>query len=72
MKTLHMGAYLLLWVGGINWGLVGLFDLDLVNTIFGSMPMVAQLIYVLVGASAIFSLATHMSDCKVCSTGKKK
>ena len=70
MKTLHMVAYVLLWVGGLNWGLVGLLDIDLVMMVFGGWPMLVKLVYILVGLSAVYSLATHMGDCKVCS--KKK
>ena len=67
MKTVHMIAYVLLWVGGLNWGLVGLFNFDLVSFLFGSMPFVANAVYVLVGASAVYTFATHMKECKVCS-----
>ncbi len=70
MRMLHMLAYVLLWIGGINWGLVGLLDLNLVTTVFGSWPMLVQIVYILVGLSAVYSVATHMGDCKVCS--KKK
>ncbi len=47
-------AYVLLVVGGLNWGLVGLLELDLVQLIFGSVPILAQLVYVLVGLSALY------------------
>ena len=67
MKTVHMIAYTLLWVGGLNWGLVGLFNFNLVEVLFGSMPAVVMIVYVLVGASAVFSALTHMKECKVCS-----
>jgi uncharacterized membrane protein YuzA (DUF378 family) len=67
MKSLHMAAYMLLWVGGLNWGLVGLFNYNLVEALFGSMPSLVTLLYVLVGVSAVYSLTTHMTDCKVCS-----
>ncbi len=67
-----MVAYVLLWVGGLNWGLVGLLDLNLVTMVFGDWPMLVQLVYILVGLSAVYSLATHMGDCKVCAPGKKK
>lgn len=70
MKTVHMVAYMLLWVGGLNWGLIGLFNFNLVQALFGSMPALEMLVYVLVGASAVYSAATHMGECKVCS--KKK
>jgi uncharacterized protein len=67
MKTLHMVAVLLLVVGGINWGLVGLFDYNLVMALLGGYPAVEMLVYVLVGLSALYILVTHKGDCKVCS-----
>ena len=66
MKWLHMVAYLLLFVGGLNWGLVGLFNFNLVMVVLGSWPMVVQVVYVLVGLSTVYLMATHMSYCKVC------
>lgn len=70
MKTVHMVAYVLLWVGGINWGLIGLFNFNLVESLFGGMPSLVMLVYVLVGASAVYSASTHMGDCKVCGSKK--
>jgi uncharacterized membrane protein YuzA (DUF378 family) len=67
MKTLHMVAILLLVVGGINWGLVGLFEYNLVMALLGGYPAVEMLIYVLVGLSAVYVLVTHKGDCKICS-----
>lgn len=67
MKALHMVAYLLLFIGGLNWGLVGLFQINVVAMLLGSMPVVENLVYVLVGASTIFVIATHRKDCKICS-----
>ena len=69
MKALHMIAFILLVVGGLNWGLVAL-GFNLVNMILGSWPMLEQIVYGLVGLSAIYIAATHMSDCKQCSAGK--
>lgn len=40
-------------VAALNWGTVGLFDLNLVNLIFGSMPTLEKVIYSLVGISGI-------------------
>lgn len=72
MKALHMTAYALLWVGGFNWGLVGLFQFNLVETILGAVGLTAlvQIVYILVGLSAVYTVSTHMGDCKVCG-GKK-
>lgn len=74
MKWLHMLAFVLTVVGGLNWGLVGLLGLNLVNLLFGGMPALEQLVYILVGISALYLLATHSSDCKTCMSvmkGKK-
>jgi uncharacterized protein len=69
-KMMHQVAYVLLWVGGLNWGLVGLFRYNLVNSLLGPWPTVEMLVYVLVGASALYTLATHKNYCKYCG-GKK-
>lgn len=73
MKALHMAAYTLLWVGGVNWGVMGLFDgYNIVEMLLGSWPQLVQFVYILVGISALYTLATHMGDCRVCGAGKKK
>ena len=53
MKALDVVTLVLLIVGGLNWGLVGLFNFDLVATIFGEMSMLSRIVYVLVGVSAV-------------------
>lgn len=73
MKVLHMIAFVLLVVGGVNWGLVGLGmflggDWNLVNMILGSMPMLESLVYLLVGLSAVYIGVTHKKDCRACSS----
>ena len=47
-------ALVLVIVGGLNWGLVGLFNFDLVATIFGAMSALSVIVYVLVGISAVY------------------
>jgi uncharacterized membrane protein YuzA (DUF378 family) len=55
MKTLDMVVAVLLVIGGLNWGLVGLFQFDLVATIFGGQGAgLSRLIYILVGLSAVY------------------
>jgi len=66
MKGLHMAAFLLVIVGGLNWLLIGLLNLNLVSSILGSGSMLEKLVYILVGASAVYVLATHKKDCKIC------
>ncbi|MDB5797237.1 MAG: hypothetical protein JWP36_1139 [Paucimonas sp.] len=56
MKAAEWVPMLLLIIGGLNWGLVGLFDFDLVARLFGQMSTISRAIYVLVGLSALYSL----------------
>lgn len=68
-KTLHMVAFLLVIVGALNWGLVGLFGFNLVNTLLSFMPVLEKVVYILVGISAVYIILGHKGDCKFC--GKK-
>ena len=54
MKPLNIVTLILLIVGGLNWGLVGLFGFDLVAAIFGAASALARVIYGLVGLSAVW------------------
>ena len=47
---------LLLIIGGVNWGLIGLLDFNLVAYLFGEMTTLARIIYALVGVSALYSI----------------
>jgi uncharacterized protein len=70
-KMIHMLTFSLAMVGALNWGLVGLLDFNLVETLVGTWPVVEKLAYAGVGLSAVYVLITHMDDCRMCS-GKKK
>lgn len=56
LNVLDWITLILLIVGGLNWGLVGLFSFDLVATIFGDMSMLSRAVYTLVGLSAVYTL----------------
>jgi len=47
-------ALVLVIIGGLNWGLVGLFGLDLVQWLLGSIAILAKIVYILVGLSALW------------------
>ena len=47
-------AWILVVIGALNWGLVGLFNYDLVASLFGAGSVIANVIYVLVGVSALW------------------
>jgi uncharacterized membrane protein YuzA (DUF378 family) len=68
MKILHTIAHILLLVGGLNWGLYGLLDVDLVHLALQSLPQLAKVVYGLIGAAAIFEIVACKSCChKSCS-----
>ena len=56
MKKLDLIVGALLIIGGLNWGLVGLFDFNLVAAIFGEMSAVSRIIYILVGLAAVYDV----------------
>ncbi len=65
-KLLHIVAFLLVVVGGVNWLLVA-FGFNLVTLVFQPiMPVLEKVVYILVGLSAVYLLVVHKSECKVC------
>lgn len=56
MEVINIIAVILLIIGGLNWGLVGLWDFDLVAKLFGAKSMLARIVYVLVGISAVYTI----------------
>ena len=55
MNFLRYFAYALVLIGALNWGLIGLFNLNLVSVIFGDMTLLARIVYILVGLSALIA-----------------
>ena len=58
LTAIDWTALVLVIVGGLNWGLVGAFNFDLVASIFGDMSAISRTVYVLVGLSAIYLMYT--------------
>jgi uncharacterized membrane protein YuzA (DUF378 family) len=56
MRIINTITLILLIVGGLNWGLVGLFGFDLVAAIFGEMSALSRIVYTLVGLSALWQI----------------
>lgn len=57
-------AYVLIVIGALNWGLIGLFQLNIVNVLFGAVSALERLVYVLVGLSAVLLLLPDSSETK--------
>ena len=73
MKATHIVSFILLVIGGLNWGLVGLgmwfgygMGWNLVNQLFGSIPWLESTVYVLVGVATLVLIATHKRSCTCC------
>lgn len=66
MKMLHVAAFTLVVIGALNWGLVGLFNYNLVESLAGGLGL-TNVVYILVGASAVYIALKHKTDCKICS-----
>lgn len=67
MTTIDWVALVALMVGGVNWGLIGLFNFDLVSAIFGTA--LTRILYVLVGVAAIYTI---YSSIKITTSRDKK
>lgn len=65
METLQKSALVLTIIGAINWGLIGIFDFNLVDTIFGNMSVFSRIIYALVGIAGLINIGIffkHLKD----------
>lgn len=56
MKIIDKIALLLIIIGAVNWGLIGLFNFNLVDIIFGTASLISRIIYVLVGISGLWGI----------------
>jgi uncharacterized membrane protein YuzA (DUF378 family) len=56
MKKLDLLIWTLLVIGGLNWGLVGILNFDLVAAIFGDMSILSRIVYTLVGLAAVYDI----------------
>ena len=56
MKVIDYIALVLVIIGAVNWGLIGLFNFDLVATLFGTMSVVSRIVYTLVGIAGLWCI----------------
>ena len=65
MEILQKICLVLTIIGAINWGLIGLFDFNLVSFLFGEMTMLSRAIYAIVGIAGLINIGllfTHLED----------
>jgi uncharacterized membrane protein YuzA (DUF378 family) len=73
MKGTHCVAFVLVIIGGLDWGLVAIgnwmgSNWNVVNLLLGSSPTLENIVYLLVGLSAIVIAVGHKKDCRTCGT----
>ena len=56
MKVIDTIALILIIIGAINWGLIGIFNFNLVDSIFDTMSVISRIIYTLVGISGLWGI----------------
>ena len=56
METVQKIALVFTIIGAINWGLVGIFDFNLVNALFNSMPIIEKIIYIIVRICGLINI----------------
>lgn len=62
MRVINIIALVLILIGGLNWGLVGFFDYNLVDAVFGEGSGLARVIYALVGVAALYKVAVAIGS----------
>lgn len=67
MKLLDILAFILLLVGGLNWGLIGAIDMNIVTELLGTGTMATKVVYIAVGVAAIYKVLFFKRCCsKAC------
>lgn len=66
MKPLHMISFILLVIGGLNWGIFAISGTELGTWLGGMDRPISKIIYILVGVAAIVELLIHPKTCKLC------
>lgn len=62
MRALDIIALILVVIGAINWGLIGFFQFNLVDSLFGTMSSFSRIVYALVGIAGLYALSFFGRD----------
>ena len=62
MSTLQKVCLVVSIIGGINWGLIGLLDFNLVEAIFGASSVISRIVYSLVGLTSMINVGILIMD----------
>ncbi len=62
MQIIQKIALVFTIIGAVNWGLIGLFDFNLVNMIFGGMEMLEKIVYIIVGVCGLINIGILFTE----------
>lgn len=62
LNSFNLIAFIVLVIGGINWGSIALFNVDLVSLVFGDSTLSSRIVYGLVGISAVYLLLSTLTS----------
>jgi uncharacterized membrane protein YuzA (DUF378 family) len=73
-KPIHLIKHYLLIIAGANLGIFAIFNVNVLNALFGVTPLFERTFYFVIGVAAVMDLITHKINCKLCAdrTGKKR
>jgi uncharacterized membrane protein YuzA (DUF378 family) len=64
IKYVKKIPYILVLIGALNWGMYGIVGFDVVDMVIGGIPMIARIIYVLIGLSALYGVINTCAFCR--------
>ena len=71
LSVIDKVSFILVLIGALNWGLVGIANFDLVQAIFGSIPLISRIVYILIGAAAVNIVVVLFSNKLIAPKGKR-
>lgn len=67
IRILKYIVFALTIIGALNWGIVGLFDFEIISYYLGETTLLCRIVYIIIGLSAIITASFAMIDCKNCN-----
>lgn len=71
-KAILLTTYVFVIIGALNWGVIGVLGVNLISTFLGGSPVVEKIIYILIGASAVYDIMVSQRGLKSYAGKKRK
>ena len=70
-RSLKLASYAFVIIGALNWGIIGVLDVNVISLLLGGSPVIEKVLYILIGASALYDIAIVHNGYKVYGRKKK-